>query len=58
MADLLLGAADVGDHLLPHLGAIVGAVDAGEIHARLGKPQDELVILSGLSGQRHHDERR
>ena len=58
MADFLLGAADVSNHLLPHFGAVVGTVDAGEIHAGAGEIEDHVVIVGGLGGQGHHDERR
>ncbi len=54
-AGLAGGGVDVVDHALPHVRAVVGAVDAGQLHAGVDEPTDQVEVVPGLGGQGDHD---
>ena len=57
-ASSLLGCSiDVVNHAAPLLRAVVGAVDASEIHASGSEALHQLCIIGGLGGQGHHNVR-
>ena len=57
LAGLALGPAQVLDHSLPDLGAVVGAVDAHDFHAGLDQVADQRRLIGRFAGHRHHDPR-
>ena len=56
-ADLLSCSIDVVNHAAPLLRAVVGAVDASEIHTGSSEALHQLCIIGGLGGQGHHNVR-
>ena len=57
LAGLALGPAQVLDHPLPDLGAVVGAVDAHDFHAGLDQVANQRRLVGRFAGHRHHDPR-
>lgn len=51
------GLPDESGHGAPGLRIVMGAIDAGDIHAGPGEVQCEVRTFGGLTGQRHHDPR-
>ena len=47
--------AHLARHALPHVGIIMGAIDAGNVHAQRDQVLDQRIIIGGLSRKGHHD---
>jgi len=49
------GAPHRAGHCRPGRGVVVGAVDAGDVHARCDQRLDQRLVAGRLAGQRDHD---
>jgi hypothetical protein len=57
LARFAFGSAQVFDHSLPDLGAVVGAIDAHDFHACFDQVLDQRGLFRRFARHRHHDPR-